>query len=235
MEGCEKQMGRQYQQTQGHRRQNGQRRDDFRQHDMRQSGQRRDDSRQYDMRQSDQRRHDADRDDQVLYDVRRSGQRQESRNAGRQNPYRKDAYEYQRGTAVREPSFEELLEEAPKKKPNHTARKNREKAVQMNFGYVVFLVGALALTAVVLIRYINLQSDITNSVKRVSRMESELHALRQDNDEYENRINSSVDLEEVKRIAICELGMKYASEGQIIRVAGGGDDYARKYAEIPKD
>lgn len=220
MEGCEKQMGRQYQQTQGHRRQNDQRRHD---------------SRQYDMRQSDQRRHDADRDDQVLYDVRRSGQRQESRNAGRQNPYRKDAYEYQRGTAVREPSFEELLEEAPKKKPNHTARKNREKAVQMNFGYVVFLVGALALTAVVLIRYINLQSDITNSVKRVSRMESELHALRQDNDEYENRINSSVDLEEVKRIAICELGMKYASEGQIIRVAGGGDDYARKYAEIPKD
>ncbi|MDE6419809.1 MAG: cell division protein FtsL [Lachnospiraceae bacterium] len=220
MEGCEKQMGRQYQQMQGHRRPSGQRRDDFRQHDMRQSG---------------QRRHDADRDDQVLYDVRRSGQRQESRNAGRQNPHRKDAYEYQRGTAVREPSFEELLEEAPKKKPNHTARKNREKAVQMNFGYVVFLVGALALTAVVLIRYINLQSDITNSVKRVSRMESELHALRQDNDEYENRINSSVDLEEVKRIAICELGMKYASEGQIIRVAGGGDDYARKYAEIPKD
>lgn len=220
MEGCEKQMGRQYQQMQGHRRQSGQRRDDFRQHDM---------------RQNSQRRHDADRDGQVLYDVRRSGQSQDGRNAGRQNPYRKDAYEYQRGTAVKEPSFEELLEEAPKKKPNHTARKNREKAVQMNFGYVVFLVGALALTAVVLIRYINLQSDITNSVKRVSRMESELHALRQDNDEYENRINSSVDLEEVKRIAICELGMKYASEGQIIRVEGGGDDYARKYAEIPKD
>ena len=235
MEGCEKQMGRQYQQMQGHRRPSGQRRDDFRQHDMRQSGQRRYDFRQHDMRQNGQRRHDADRDDQVLYDVRRSGQRQESLNAGRQNPYRKDAYEYHRGTAVREPSFEELLEEAPKKKPNHTARKNREKAVQMNFGYVVFLVGALALTAVVLIRYINLQSDITNSVKRVSRMESELHALRQDNDEYENRINSSVDLEEVKRIAICELGMKYASEGQIIRVAGGGDDYARKYAEIPQE
>lgn len=148
---------------------------------------------------------------------------------------RSGSYAYQHGTAVREPSFEELLEEAPKKKPNHTARKNREKAVQMNFGYVAFLVGALALAAVVLIGYINLQSDITNSVKRVSRMESELHALRQDNDEYETRINSSVDLEEVKRIAICELGMKYASEGQIIRVEGGGDDYARKYAEIPQE
>ena len=152
-----------------------------------------------------------------------------------QAQYRKDSSGYQRGTAVKEPSFEELLEEAPKKKPNHNARKNREKAVQMNFGYVVFLVGALAFAAVTLIGYINLQSDITNSVKRVSRMESELYALRQDNDEYETRINSSIDLEEVKRIAICELGMKYASEGQIIRVEGGGDDYARKYAEIPQE
>lgn len=142
---------------------------------------------------------------------------------------------YQHGTAVKDLSFEEMLETAPLKKPNHTARKNREKAVQMNLGYVAFLIAALTFAAVVLIGYINLQSEITNSVKRVSRMESELHALKQDNDEYETRINSSVDLEEVKRIAICELGMKYASEGQIIRVEGGGDDYARKYAEIPQE
>lgn len=162
----------------------------------------------------------------------RSGDRRKSQY--RQDQYRQNAHEYQRGTAVKELSFEEMLEEAPKRKPNHTARKNREKAVQMNFGSVVFLVGALALAAVVLIGYINLQSDITNSIKRVSRMESELHALKQDNDEYETRINSSVDLEEIKRIAICELGMKYASEGQIVQVEGGGDDYARKYADVPR-
>lgn len=148
---------------------------------------------------------------------------------------RRERTAYQHGTAVQELSFEEMLETAPLKKPNHTARKNREKAVQMNLGYVAFLIAALTFAAVVLIGYINLQSEITNSVKRVSRMESELHALKQDNDEYETRINSSVDLEEVKRIAICELGMKYASEGQIIRVEGGGDDYARKYAEIPQE
>lgn len=148
---------------------------------------------------------------------------------------RRDQAAYQHGTAVKDLSFEEMLETAPIKKPNHTARKNREKAVQMNLGYVAFLIAALTFAAVVLIGYINLQSEITNSVKRVSRMESELHALKQDNDEYETRINSSVDLEEVKRIAICELGMKYASEGQIIRVEGGGDDYARKYAEIPQE
>ena len=57
--------------------------------------------------------------------------------------------------------------------------------------------------------------------------------MRQDNDEYETRINSSVDLEEIKRIALNELGMKYASEGQIVNIEGGNNDYLRKYAEIP--
>ena len=188
------------------------------------------------------RQYSRGQNDRLLHDMRQDVQRQERQRQGHQgqhaygqNQRRTAANEYQRGTAVREPSFEELLEEAPRKKPNHTARKNREKAVQMNLGSVIFLAAALALAAFVLIGYINLQSDITSSVKRVSRMESELHALKQDNDEYETRINSSIDLEEVKRIAICELGMKYASEGQIIRVEGGGDDYARKYSEIPQE
>lgn len=182
-----------------------------------------------------ERQHDARRQQSVTRQHETQRQHSQRQTAYGQAQNRQKTRDYQHGTAVREPSFEELLEEAPKKKSNHAARKNREKAVQMNLGYVLFLAGALAFAAVVLIQYINLQSDITNSVKRVSRMESELHALRQDNDEYETRINSSIDLEEIKRIAICELGMKYATEGQIIRVEGGGDDYARKYAEVPSE
>lgn len=127
-----------------------------------------------------------------------------------------------------------ILEE-PRKKPNHAVRRNREKAIHMNVGYALFLTGALVLAAVILIGYINLQSDITSSVKNLSKMKSQLHTLRQENDEYEAKINRSVDLEEVRRIAICELGMKYASEGQIVQVEGGGDDYARKYADIPEE
>lgn len=143
--------------------------------------------------------------------------------------------EYQYGTAVRETSLETILAGEPKRRPNQAARRNRERAVHMNLGYVTFLVGALVIAAVVLIGYINLQVQVKNSINRVSRMESELFSLRQENDEYETRINSAVDLEEVKRIAIQELGMKYASEGQIVQVEGGGDDYARKYGDIPEE
>lgn len=141
--------------------------------------------------------------------------------------------EYIDGNTVRKTQLETLLEEDPKKQLHLRARKNREKAVHMNFGYVAFLVGALVLMGVILISYINLRSEITSSIKRISRMESELYSLQQENDEYETRINSSVNLEDVRRIAIEELGMKYASEGQIVNVEGGSDDYVRKYAEIP--
>ena len=47
-------------------------------------------------------------------------------------------------------------------------------------------------------------------------MESELNSLKLSNDEEYSRITSNINLEEVKRIAIGELGMTYAAEGQVI-------------------
>ena len=90
----------------------------------------------------------------------------------------------------------------------------------MSLGYVLFLSLATILAGVMLTGYIGLQSDITNSIKNISRLESELNSLKLKNDEEYSRITSNIDLEEVKRIAIQELGMKYAEEGQIITFAG---------------
>ena len=46
-------------------------------------------------------------------------------------------------------------------------------------------------------------------------------------------LNSWFDLEEIKWIALTQLGMQYASEGQIVNIEGGSNDYLRKHAEIP--
>jgi len=42
------------------------------------------------------------------------------------------------------------------------------------------------------------------------------------------RIESSIDLDEIKRVAIAELGMTYPKEGQIITYQAAGYDYVRK-------
>lgn len=107
------------------------------------------------------------------------------------------------------------------------------KVAPMNLGYVSFMVAALLVVCIVLIGYINLQSDITNRITHISEMESELNDLKLANDETYTKIMSSVDLEEIKRIAINELGMRYAGEGQVITYSGEGSDYVRQYDEIP--
>lgn len=123
------------------------------------------------------------------------------------------------------------LEEEPRKQLSHVARKNRDKAHHMNPGYVLFLMGALCICAYVLINYLQLQSDITTKVKNISKLESELNTMQLTNEENYNRIISSVDLEEIRKIAIGELGMTYAQEGQIITYENAGRDYMRRVSK----
>lgn len=107
------------------------------------------------------------------------------------------------------------------------------KTAPMNLGYIFFMMIAILVVCVVLIGYVELQADITNRINHISQLESQLNELKLENDETYTKIMSSVDLEEIKRIAINELGMKYAKEGQVITYSGEGSDYVRQYKEIP--
>ena len=123
------------------------------------------------------------------------------------------------------------LEEAPRRQLSNETRKNRDKAQHMNPGYVFFLLGALCIFAMVLINYVQLQSEITTTANTISVLESNLNNMQLTNDENYNRIVSSIDLEEVRKIAIGELGMTYAKEGQVITYESAGSDYMRRVSE----
>ena len=152
----------------------------------------------------------------------------------RQQAYTGRNNAYVHGNTVRKLDERVYVPERPRRQISNTTRKNREKAGHMNLGYVLFLSGAIMAAGFILTIYIGLQSDITNSIKNISRLESQLNTLKLDNDEEYSRITNNIDLEEVKRVAIQELGMKYAEEGQIVTVTGGGSDYMRQVADIPQ-
>ena len=137
------------------------------------------------------------------------------------------AYVY--GNTAREIEITRELEE-PRRQPRPQVRKNRERAKHMSAGYVLFLAAALCTAALILVNYIQLQAQLTNLTKSVAARESELNNLRIANDEEYNRILNSVNLEDVKRIAIGELGMTYAEEGQIIEYENESSDYMRQAA-----
>ncbi len=142
---------------------------------------------------------------------------------------RQGSYIY--GNAAPKLDIERQLEEAPKRRLSNEARKNREKAHHMSLGYVLFLAAALCFAGMILINYIQLQSELTNMAEYLTVQERQLNTLRVDNDETLNRINSSIDMEEIKRIAIGELGMTYAKEGQIESYTTEGNDYLRRVAD----
>ena len=151
-----------------------------------------------------------------------------SRTANSRNQY------YVQGNTVRRLDVTKEIEGQPIKKVSHTARKNRERAKHMNAGYVLFLCVAMVVTGITLTNYIGLQSDITNSVKHISTLEKQLNDLKLANAEEYSRITSSVNLEEIKRIAIQELGMQYAEEGQIVPFTSQNNDYVKQMADIPQ-
>ena len=137
---------------------------------------------------------------------------------------------YVEGNTVRKLNVVEELQKPLDTKEN--TKKKHDRSLYMNLGYVVFLIGALAVAAIILMSYIRVQSDIIISVRNIASLERELNNLKLSNDEDYARAASSVDLEEVRRVAIGELGMRYAKEGQIINVSGEGSDYVRQLSEI---
>ncbi len=135
---------------------------------------------------------------------------------------------YVYGNTARKLDVQRQIEAEPGRQVHPVVRKNRERARHMNAGYMFFLAVAMCTAAWILVNYIQLQADLTNLTRSVAEKQSELNNLKLANDEEYNRIISSIDLEEIKRIAIGELGMTYAQEGQIVLYVNEDNDYMRQ-------
>lgn len=109
-----------------------------------------------------------------------------------------------------------------------------KRIFSMSAGYVMFLMFSLLISAAVCIWYVRLRSELTASQKVISRLENTYNSLKQSNDEEYDRIMASVDLEDIKRKAMTEYGMKYPGEDQVISISGADDDYVRQFGDIPK-
>lgn len=138
------------------------------------------------------------------------------------------------GNTAKRIDVREEIKKAPTPIENpDVQRRVREKHTHMNLGYVLFLVIALTFSSIVLINYINIQSQNKAIQETIAKKESKLNSMRMSNDEEYSRIISSVDLNYVKEVAINELGMQYAQEGQVVNVTTQGDDYVRQYKQMP--
>ena len=162
-----------------------------------------------------------------------SGTRRSSYNNTYDRNYRnsteRSTYVY--GNTVRKLDVQRQLEEPQRRTLSPEVQVNRARAKHMNLGYVLFLVAALAAAGVILISYIRVQAEITTVTEHIAKQEKVLNNLKISNDEMLTSIESRLDREEVKRVAIGELGMTYPKEGQIITYESVDYDYARRVTE----
>jgi cell division protein FtsL len=113
-------------------------------------------------------------------------------------------------------------------------RRNRARAAGINKAFVVFLAAVTAVIVAVCVQFLRLKSDITTSMKQVASLESELSQLKEENDAYYSQVTSSVDVSEIRKIAIGRLGMKYPSEDQTETYQTARSSYVRQYQDIPE-
>ncbi|MDD3340170.1 MAG: hypothetical protein PHS82_15090 [Lachnospiraceae bacterium] len=142
---------------------------------------------------------------------------------------------YVDGSAVRKtvvaPKRQEVVR--PERKVSKAASRNRAKALQMNRVYVLFLALVSVATVLMCVRFLQMKSTVTAQTKAVGTLETQLTQLRSENDALYNNISTNVDLENIKNVAMTTLGMKYATEDQIVWYNTSGSSYLRQYQSVP--
>lgn len=126
---------------------------------------------------------------------------------------------------------------APVKKTVHRNQKaiRSEKALPINRLSVAILAAASIVTVVLCVQYVQLQSEITTTLKSINAKTVKLADLKEHNNETDKRINSFIDLNYIYKVATEELGMRYATKEQILYYENSGSEYVRQYQDIPEE
>ncbi len=114
-------------------------------------------------------------------------------------------------------------------------RRNRNRATAMNKTYVSFLITAAVCVVVAFTFYLKLQTDVIKKAETVTAMQRELENITEQNNTDYHAVYENVDLQKIRDKAINEMGMVYASDGNVIEYEGPAQSLVKQYSTIPED
>ena len=143
---------------------------------------------------------------------------------------------YVYGTAVRKEAVQ------PNQRPvEHTkevsqrVRQNRNRALHMNRGYVMFLAVAAMIALFSCVQYLQLQSEITSRSEHITELQRELAERREANTTKYNVVINSMNLEEIRERAMNDLGMVYATQENVVLYKKTSQNYVSQYDSVPQE
>ena len=125
------------------------------------------------------------------------------------------------------------VQERTQTRSRRRTRAERHKVLHMNRGYVVFLAVAAMVALFVCVQYLQLQSNITKRSQYITTLQRDIATAREENTTKDNEIMNSMNLEEIRDIAINEFGMVYASPEQVIEYHSPEGESVKQYSGIP--
>ena len=154
--------------------------------------------------------------------ARTAGTVRSGRNINRNEQKRRIARETARGRGVR-------VDEASR---TTTVPERRVRSSAMSFQSVIVMLALIVAMTVILVFYITLQAEVTGSSQQIANLEEQLTELKAENDASYNEITDSISLEEVRKKAIYELGMKYADRNQVVIYSGTEKDSVHQVSSL---
>lgn len=113
-------------------------------------------------------------------------------------------------------------------------KRAKAKTVQWTPLYVIMLISIVLLFMTVVMSNIQLSSEVNALRNQKGQLTGEYEKLVLSNDLYYDTILSNVDIQEIERIALVDLGMNMAGAGQIVVYSGDIEDYVKQYTDLPE-
>ena len=144
------------------------------------------------------------------------------------------------GSAVRKPAYqpEEKPVEREERKAKPRKELDRRPLVGFRRGmdlYSVIVAGVfLAFIGFMTIRLLAVNAQVTELNKEITNLTKDYESIQGENNSLLFDIADDINLNEVYRIAVGNLGMVYPNNNQIVEFKSVGDGYVRQYAEVPE-
>lgn len=144
---------------------------------------------------------------------------------------------YVYGNTVRQPEYIPDRREVTRqpKKVSRQAKRNRKRAMQLDAAYVMFLGLAAVIAVFMCVQFLQLKSEIQMRSEHITALQEDLADITERNATAYNAATDSVNIEEIQKKAVNEMGMVYPTAGQVIEYESPDRDYVRQYDDIPEN
>ena len=123
---------------------------------------------------------------------------------------------------------------APERAVRESVRVPAETGRRKKKNTLIFLALISSATVLMCVHYVRLKATITAQLSENRKLEDTLVSVRSENDALLENVNNALDWNHIKDVAINEMGMKYATEEQIVWYNTDESCYIRQYAELPR-